>query len=60
MNRDLLGRVLATRSPSAGWRMLCDWFLPKTRAAQIKWSMAYDAAKMGTGEELIKYFGRVD
>ena len=24
VNRDLLGRVFATNSPSAGWRMLCE------------------------------------
>ena len=35
VNRDLLGRVFATKSLSAGWRMLCDWFLPKTMAEQV-------------------------
>ena len=30
VNRDMLGRVFATKSPSAGWRMLCDCFMPNT------------------------------
>ena len=60
VNRDLLGRVFAIKSPNAGWRMLCDWFLPKTMAGQVKWSVAYDVAKMRKREEPIKYFGRAD
>ena len=59
-NRDLLGRVFATKSPSAGWRMLCDCFMPKTMAEQVKWSVAFDSAKMEKGEEPMKYFGRID
>ena len=44
--RDLPGRAFATKSPSsAGWRMLCDWFLPITIAQQVMWSVAFDAAK---------------
>ena len=42
VNRDLLGRVFATTSPRAGRRMLCDWFMPKTMAGQIKRSVAFD------------------
>ena len=49
MNRDLPGTVFATKLPRAGWRMLCDWFLPETMAEQVKWSMAFDAAKMVKG-----------
>ena len=60
VNRDLLGRLFATKSPSAGWRMLCDWFMPKTMAEQVKWSVAFDSAKMEKGEEPMKYFGRID
>ena len=40
--------------------MLCDWFMPKTMAEQVKWSVAFDSAKMAKGEELMKYFGRID
>ena len=38
VNRDMFGRVLliATKSLSAGWRIFCDWFLPKTTSEQIK------------------------
>ena len=39
--------------------MLCE-FLPKTMAEQVKWSVAFDAAKMEKGEEPMNYFGRVD
>ena len=60
MNRDLLGRLFATKSPNAGWRMLCDWCMPKTMAEQVKWSVAFDSAKMEKGEEPMKYFSRVD
>ena len=51
MNRDRLGRVFARKSPSAGWRVLYDWFLPKTMAEQVKWSVAFDDATMENGEE---------
>ena len=60
MNRDVLGRVFATTSPSAGWRMLRDWFMPKTMTEQVKWLVAFDFAKMEKGEEPMKYFGRID
>ena len=60
MKRDLLGRVFETKSPSDGWRMLCYWFMPKTIAGQVKWSVAFDSARMEKGEEPMKYFGRID
>ena len=45
VNRGLLGRVFATKSPSAGWRALCDWFLPKSMTEQVERSAVHDAAK---------------
>ena len=60
MNRNLLGRVIATKPPSVGWRMMCNWFMPKTMAEQVKWSVAFDCAKMEKGEEPLKTFGRID
>ena len=45
VNRYLLGRVFATKSPSAGWRMLSDWLMPKTMPERVKWSVAFDSAK---------------
>ena len=36
VKRDLLGRVFATKSPSAVCRLLNDWFMPKTMAEQVK------------------------
>ena len=60
VNRDLLGRLFATKSPSAGWKMLCDWFMPKTMAEQVKWSVAFYFAKMEKGEEPMKNFSRID
>ena len=38
---------------------MCDWFLPKTMAEQLKWSVAFDAANMEK-EEPNKYVGRID
>ena len=54
VNRDLLGRVFATPSPRAGWRMLRDWFMAKTMAEQVKWSVEFDSTKMEKGEEPIE------
>ena len=34
--------------------------MPKTMAEQVKWSVAFDSAKMEKGQEPIKYFGRID
>ena len=34
--------------------------MPKTMAEQVKWSAAFDSAKMEKGEEPMKYFGRID
>ena len=42
VKRDLLVRVFVIKSPSAGWKMLCDWSMPKTMAEQVKWSVAFD------------------
>ena len=39
--------------------MLCDWFLPKTIADQVKWSVAFDE-KMEKGEAPWKSFGWID
>ena len=60
VNRDLRGRVFATKSPSAVCRLLYDWFMPKTMAEQVKWSVAFDSAKMEKGHEPMQYFGRTD
>ena len=57
---DLLDRVFARQSPSGAWRMLRDWFLPKSVATQVKWSDAFDAVQMEKGEEPMKFFSRVD
>ena len=35
-DRELLSSVFDTNSPSAGWRMFCDWFLPKTLSEKSK------------------------
>ena len=36
-DRELLIRVFDTISLSVAWRMLNDWFLPKTLAEKSKW-----------------------
>ena len=40
--------------------MLCDCFMPKAMAEQVKWSVAFDSAKMEKGEEPMRYFSRID
>ena len=34
--------------------------MPKTMAEQVKWSVAFDSAKMEKGKEPMKYFSRID
>ena len=60
MNRDLLGRVFATKSPSTELRILCDWFRPKTMAERFKWSVAFHSAKIEKGGKPMKHFSRVN
>ena len=57
---DPLDRVLANLSPSGAWKMLRDWFLPRSIATQVKWSDAFDAVKIQKGEEPMIVFTRVD
>ena len=57
---DLLDRVFAKQSPSGAWKMLRDWFLPRSIATRVKWSDAFDAAQMEKGEERMKFSSRVD
>ena len=60
IDTDMLDRVFAKQSPSGAWKMLCDWFVPRSIATQVKWSDAFDAVKMETGEEpMIRSFSRV-
>ena len=60
VNHNLFGGVFATKARNAGWRMWCDWFLPKIVVEQVKWLVAFDAAKLEKGEEPMKCFGRID
>ena len=57
---DLPDRVFDKQSPSDAWKMLRDWFLPRTIGKHVKWSDAIDAVQMEKGEETMKYFSRVD
>ena len=57
---DLLDRVFGNQSTSGAWKMLRDWFLPRSNATQVKWSDAFDAVNMEKGEEPMKFFSRVD
>ena len=57
---DLPDRVFAKQSPSGAWKMLRDWFLPRTIGKHVKWSDAFDAVQMEKGEEPMKFFSRVD
>ena len=59
-DRELLSRVFDTNSPSAGWRMLCDWFLPKTPSEKTKCELQLDDLVVEKQEELMIFFPRVD
>ena len=45
-DQELLSRVFGTNSPSAGWRMSCDWFLPKTLSEKSKWKRQFNELVM--------------
>ena len=50
-DRELFSRVFDTNSPSAGWRMLCDWFWPKTLSEKSKWKRQFNELVMEKKEE---------
>ena len=57
----MLSRVFDTSSPSAGWRMLCNWFLPKTLSEKSKWKRQFNELVMKKKEEeRTRFFARVD
>ena len=56
---DLLDRAFARQSPRGAWKILRNWFLPRSIGTQVKWSGAFDMVKMEKGEELIKLYSRV-
>ena len=58
-DRELLSTVFDTNSPSAGWRMSCDWFLPKTLSEKSKWKRQFNEMVMEK-EEPMRFFARVD
>ena len=41
-DRELLTRVFDSNSPSIAWRMLNDWFLPKTLVKKAKWERQFN------------------
>ena len=57
---DLLDRVFAKQSPSGAWKMLRDWFRPRSIATKVKWSDACDAVQMEKGEKPMSFFSCVD
>ena len=56
---DLRDRVCERQSLSGGWKMLFDWFLPRSIAAQVKLSNDIDADTMEYGEERMELICRV-
>ena len=59
-DRELLSRVFDTNSPSAGWRMLCDWFLPKPLSEKSKGKRQFNELVMEKKEEPMRILARVD
>ena len=57
-DQDLLSKVFNTNS-SAGWRMLCDWFLLKTLSEKSKWKRQFNELVIEK-EEMMRVFTRVD
>ena len=56
----MLSRVFDTNSPSAGWRMLCDWFLPRLLSERSKRKHQFIELVMEGSQEPIRFFARVD
>ena len=59
-DRELLSRVFDTNSPSVAWRMLNDWFLPKTPVEKSKWKRQLNDLVMEKKGEPMKILARVD
>ena len=59
-DQELLSRVFGTNSPSAGWRMSCDWFLPKTLSEKSKWKRQFNELVMEKNAEPMRFCPRVD
>ena len=57
-DRELLNRVFDTDSPGPGWRMLCNWFLPKTLSEKSKWKRFFNNLEMERKEGPMKFFER--
>ncbi|CAM9850947.1 unnamed protein product, partial [Sphacelaria rigidula] len=59
-DRELSSKVFDTNSPSAGWRFLLNWFVPKTLSEKSKWKRLFNELWMEKKEDPMKFFARVD
>ena len=59
-DRELLSRVFDTNSRSVAWRVLNDWFLPKTLAEKFEWKRQINDLVMEKKEERMRFFARVE
>ena len=60
-DRELLSTVFDTNSPGVGWRMLCDWFLPKTLSEfVVVRKRQFNQLVMEKKEEPMIFFARID
>ena len=60
-DRELLNRVFDTDSPGPGWRMLCNWFLPKTLSEfVVVRKRQFNQLVMEKKEEPMIFFARID
>ena len=49
-----------TNSHSVAWRILNDWFLPKTLAEKSEWKRQINDLVMEKKEEPMRFFARVE
>ena len=58
--RQLLTKIFRLKSPSAGWRFINNWYLPKSTSLIAEWNEKYEKLTMHRGEDPMDYFSRAD
>lgn len=57
---DIFTKIFRLQSPSAGWKILVDRYLPKSISVTEAWAEQFENIAMPRGEEPMNYFARVD
>lgn len=56
----MLSRVFDRNSQSAGWRLLRDWFFPRTLLEKSKLKRLFNGTRMEKKEDPMRFSARVD